>query len=143
MRNAVFFALLVLTGCKSGQVSREAQTTVPVTVPAELPSPPLRFTAIGTEPFWAIKVDGRNLTYSTPEMPDGVIAEATQAFRGNASESRSGQQTFLWTGRFDRKDFRLEIEKGECNDGMSDIVYSHSARLTLDGRTERGCARMP
>ncbi|HVR91320.1 MAG TPA: hypothetical protein VHG29_09545 [Novosphingobium sp.] len=119
----------------SPSASAEPAATVAVKVPPE-PSPaPARFRALGNEPFWSVAVADRKLTYSTPENIEGITIEAT-GMSGDGSESLA-----VWTGDLQGRALRLEIEPGTCSDGMSDQVYRYKASLTLDGHTERGCAR--
>lgn len=121
---------------RSSQSSNPPPTaTVAIKVPPG-PSPvPARFRALGNEPFWSVAVAGRKLTYSTPENIAGTTIEAT------SMSSEGPESLAVWTGNLQRRALRLEIEPGTCSDGMSDEVYSYHARLTLDGHTERGCAR--
>jgi uncharacterized membrane protein len=85
----------------------------------------------GTEPFWGGSVSGRELTYSTPEKPDGdPIAVTRFAGRGGVS----------WSGAFQDKPFRLAVTEGQCSDGMSDRTYPFTATLEVLGEQRQGCA---
>ncbi|QGN54663.1 hypothetical protein [Novosphingobium sp. Gsoil 351] len=93
---------------------------------------PGRFTALGTEPFWAAKVDGDRLTYSTPLDQRGrVVAVTRTAGPGFADIG----------GLLDGRPLRLRVTAGPCSDGMSDTVYPFSVERSVGPATERGCAR--
>ena len=90
--------------------------------------------ALGTEPFWAATIDGRCVTYSTPDDQKG-----TRIWTRFGSGPAGG----IWTGAFQGKPFVLRTEPagpGGCSDGMSDRVYPLEARLTVAGEERRGCA---
>lgn len=88
--------------------------------------------ALGTEPFWGARTDGRCVTYSTPEDQAGTRVWAKVA-------SNSGEN--VWTGSLRGKPFRLSIRpKPGCSDGMSDNEYPMEALLVVDGGTRSGCA---
>ena len=89
--------------------------------------------AIGTEPFWGASVEGRCVTYSTPEDQDGT--RIWTRFSGSAENGR-------WEGAFDGRAFVMVTrpERG-CSDGMSDTVYPVAVTLTVGGEQRRGCAK--
>lgn len=93
---------------------------------------PARFAALGTEPFWAAKVDGNRLTYSTPEDPDGRSGAVVRTSHGDRVEldaTLAGQR------------LTLTVSAGPCSDGMSDTVYPFTVRRRLGEDDQRGCAR--
>lgn len=96
---------------------------------------PLRITpvkAIGTEPFWGARVEGRCVTYSTPEDQDGTRIWT----RFNPSPDGG-----VWVGSFEGKPFKLITRlRQSCSDGMSDRSYPLDAMLTIGGEERRGCA---
>ncbi len=88
--------------------------------------------AIGTEPFWGAKVEGRCVTYSTPEDQKGtrIWTKYTPGLGGG-----------IWTGTFQNKPFKLVTRaKPDCSDGMSDRTYPLEAMVTVAGEERRGCA---
>jgi uncharacterized membrane protein len=88
--------------------------------------------ALGTEPFWAARTDGRCITYSTPEDQTGT--------RVWGKVEISSQET-VWTGALRGKPFRLSVKPdSDCSDGMSDKEYPMEAELSVDGETRNGCA---
>jgi uncharacterized membrane protein len=88
--------------------------------------------ALGTEPFWSIRTDGRCVTYSTPEDQAG-----TRVW----TKVSGGGQDWVWTGSLRGKLFELTVKpKADCSDGMSDRVYPLEAVLRVDGEVRNGCA---
>ncbi len=85
----------------------------------------------GTEPFWGGQASGNELTYSTPENPDGQPITAKR-FAGRAGVS--------WSGSWQDQPFRLAVTEGTCSDGMSDRSYPFTATLQVMGEERRGCA---
>ena len=89
----------------------------------------VRFT--GTEPFWAGKVEGDRLFYSTPEDFEGqTIAVTRFAGRGGLS----------FSGTLGGAPLDLMVTPGECSDGMSDRTYPFVATLQLGSEQRSGCA---
>ena len=88
--------------------------------------------ALGTEPFWGAKIEGRCVTYSTPEDQAGTrIWTKYQVVP-------DGQ---VWTGTFQNRPFKLVLQaKPDCSDGMSDRTYPTEALLTVAGEELKGCA---
>ena len=88
--------------------------------------------ATGTEPFWGADIDGRCVTYSTPEKPTGVRLWT------RFSRSAAGAN---YAGSLDGKSFRMNIRReANCSDGMSDRRYPMAVQLRIGGETRRGCA---
>jgi uncharacterized membrane protein len=91
---------------------------------------PSQLIARGTEPFWAVEVDGGRLVWKTPDQPEGMAVSAGRRIDGAGVR---------YVARDDSM-FELAIAAGRCSDGMSDLVYPFIATWTHDGRTWRGCA---
>ncbi|MGB7656261.1 MAG: hypothetical protein WBL74_12335 [Novosphingobium sp.] len=149
MRKALILGLAVLlAGCEKATppdavvaVSpSETGLPVPPPKPAVTAKPEntrpatttLHLRAFGTEPFWAIDIAPGQLRYSSPELQDG------KAFAASSSPEGKGVR---YSGTLDGKAISLLIEPGTCSDGMSDTVHKWTAALTIDGKTEQGCAR--
>lgn len=96
----------------------------------ELRITPVR--AIGTEPFWSAQVEGRCVTYSTPEDQKGSRIW---------TRFNPGPDGGVWVGSLDGKPFKLvtRLRQG-CSDGMSDRSYPLDAMLTVRGEERSGCA---
>ena len=90
--------------------------------------------AIGTEPFWAAEVDGRCVTYKTPEDQQGKRIWA---------HVDTGPQGPVWNGALNGQEFQLIVKPAGpqgCSDGMSDKTYPMDAILRVEGETRNGCA---
>lgn len=96
------------------------------------PVPANRIRAIGTEPFWAARVEGRCVTYSHPEDQSGT--RVWTSFSGTAANG-------TWLGSLDGKPFVMTTRpQAGCSDGMSDNNYPIAVRLTVGGEQRSGCA---
>lgn len=88
--------------------------------------------AIGTEPFWGARIEGRCVTYSHPEDQDGTRVWTRYA---------KAPQGETWTGALGGRPFVLRIRpKAGCSDGMSDKRYPQAAELTVQDEQRKGCA---
>lgn len=95
---------------------------------------PNRLKAVGTEPFWSADVDGRCVTYSTPENQHGI--RIWTKFRGT-------RETGQWSGSLGKDRFILATRpEAECSDGMSDRAYPIAVTLKVGGDERRGCATL-
>lgn len=91
---------------------------------------PLR--AIGTEPFWGARIEGRCVTYSHPGNQAGtrVWTRYTQAPNGGT-----------WSGNLNGHRFELRTRAAPgCSDGMSDRRYPIAVELHVGGERRQGCA---
>ena len=84
----------------------------------------------GDEPFWDIKIEGDQLTYTTPENIEGLRTTA-ERFAGNGGLSFSGTlESELLTAL---------VTPGECDDGMSDRTYPFTATVQIGDQALQGC----
>ena len=91
---------------------------------------PLR--AIGTEPFWGARIEGRCVTYSHPDEQAG-----TRIWTRYAADGTGGR----WTGALGGRPFVLVTRAAPgCSDGMSDNRYPLAVTLTVNGERRTGCA---
>jgi uncharacterized membrane protein len=80
----------------------------------------------GTEPFWSLTIDERNLAFELAgEQP--IVQRRPKAIVGIAGE-------IYQTPRID-----VNIVHGQCSDGMSDRVYPDKLQVTVDGERFNGC----
>ncbi|MGV3556452.1 MAG: hypothetical protein ACO1OD_14490 [Croceibacterium sp.] len=96
-----------------------------------LSNPPLR--AVGTEPFWGARIEGRCVTYSHPEDQQGtrVWTRYTPGAGGGGT----------WRGALEGKPFVLTARpEAGCSDGMSDNRYPYAVELLVNGERRTGCA---
>jgi uncharacterized membrane protein len=91
---------------------------------------PLR--AIGTEPFWGARIEGRCVTYSHPEDQQGTRVWTRYS---------AGPDGGIWVGALGGRRFELRTRAAAgCSDGMSDNRYPFAVSLTVHGEERRGCA---
>ena len=88
------------------------------------PAPP--YHAVGTEPFWNLLIDDRDLTFTEPDAQP-IRQPRPQAIIGIAGE-------IYRTPRID-----VNVVHARCSDGMSDRVYPDKVQVTVDGRRFNGC----
>lgn len=88
-------------------------------------------TALGNEPFWSARIEGAQLTYSTPDNIEGTAIAVTR-FAGNGGLG--------FSGALDGAPLQLAITPGKCSDGMSDRSYPFTATLAISDTVLRGCA---
>lgn len=135
MRRLWPLSLLILAGCQP-QDPTGAPAAAPADAPAARPassdfSQPM--TAIGTEPFWSVTLDGTRLKLLRPGEPD-LVAQAPGA------AIRPGQATWAATSG-DGQRLAVTLYVSPCSDGMSDRAYPMTAEVTLGSApTLRGCA---
>lgn len=131
--------------CRDGRAS-PAPTATPSPAPTSGPSQvsaclmqgserltvaPLR--AVGTEPFWGARIEGRCVTYSHPENQQGTRVWTRYAPRPGGGGT--------WTGTLEGQPFVLRTRpQAGCSDGMSDRRYPVAVELTVGGEERRGCA---
>ncbi|MEO8175855.1 MAG: hypothetical protein ABI626_04255 [Sphingomicrobium sp.] len=91
-----------------------------------------RLKAVGTEPFWAARIEGRCVTYANPDEQAG-----TRVW----TKFNSGLQGGVWIGALGGKPFELRTRpQSGCSDGMSDKSYPIAVALTVNGERRSGCA---
>jgi uncharacterized membrane protein len=90
------------------------------------PPPPPPYHALGTEPFWNLLIDERNLTFLQPGAQP-ITQPTPRVIHGFAGE-------IYQTPRIN-----VNLVHGTCSDGMSDRVYPDKVQVTVDGRRFNGC----
>jgi uncharacterized membrane protein len=91
------------------------------------------FRAVGTEPFWGARVEGRCVTYSTPDDQQGVRVWTRYSDKGNGGGA--------WVGQLGGKKFEMRVRpEAGCSDGMSDKRYPMAVDLAVNSEKRVGCA---
>ena len=95
--------------------------------PPLTPNPPGGvYRAAGTEPFWGLTIDERQMVFTlSGSMP--VAAPTPRVISGIAGE-------IYQTPRLN-----VNIVHAQCSDGMSDRTYPDKVQVTVDGRRYEGC----
>lgn len=92
------------------------------------------FDALGTEPFWSVKIRAGGLTFSRPDHQDAIAPGVSLKVEGE-------------TGVFDAvgggRHVVLRLTPGECSDGMSDRRYAYFAEVRTGEERLKGCAARP
>lgn len=91
------------------------------------------FRGIGQEPGWIVDVDADRQMRWIGDY--GTVRFATEA--PTASESPDGGVT--WTARSEGHEIIVEARPEACRDAMSGRPFSHTVRVTADGRDYTGC----
>ena len=94
-------------------------------LPIPAPPPP-PYHAVGTEPFWNLLIDERNLTF-TLAGSQPVLQPTPQVIHGFAGE-------IYQTPRIN-----VNIVHGQCSDGMSDRTFPDKVQVTVEGHLFNGC----
>jgi len=138
MRHLLPLAALVLCACQP-QAPDGAPAAQPADAPAAAlpPAPAVSdfsqpMTARGTEPFWAVRIDGVKFTLLRPDHPDAVFEAPGATITPGRAE---------WQARgADGAMMKVTLLVSDCSDGMSDLKYPMTAEVELGGETLRGCA---
>jgi uncharacterized membrane protein len=126
-------AVLTLAACSRGETPDQPapEPAGPETVLGEVNlEEPLR--ALGTEPFWAVTIDGNGLVYSGVDRPEERAPNAGPQMAGT---------TATWSGQTDQgRVIRVTLIETQCSDGMSDRTYPLTARVEIGEELLNGCA---
>ena len=112
-------------------------TSCTATPPNGLPPPPPAqpaqiYRALGTEPFWSLTLDGREMVFTQANAPGvRVVQPQPRPIFGFAGEIYRSPR------------INVNIVHGKCSDGMSDRTYPDSVQLGVDGRSFEGCGGEP
>lgn len=134
--------VVLLFACAPQSERAQATDSMPVTEPEfvtdedTLGPEPVEpaFQLAGTEPFWGLRVDSTGLWYSTPDDSAGKRFAFTRAvLHGDSLRWNSLAQ--------DGTPIEAVVVRRKCSDGMSDIAWEYSGRVTLGAVRYDGCAR--
>jgi heat shock protein HslJ len=101
-----------------------------------VPPPPAMsddvYRAVGTEPFWSLVIEERNLVFTEANAPGvQVVQPKPRPIIGIAGE-------IYQTPRIG-----VNIVHSRCSDGMSDRIYPDKVQLRIDDRSFEGCGGHP
>jgi uncharacterized membrane protein len=93
------------------------------------------FSCFGTEPFWGLKVTSQKIEFNnlTDEIESSNVISITNAL---------GTVDLFATVLKTDNQSSLTIVQGECNDGMSDNIYSHHAVFNTHNSVFYGCCEI-
>ncbi|KQV62046.1 MULTISPECIES: COG3650 family protein [unclassified Caulobacter] len=133
MRTIVLIAVaLLITACGQSPMGSTEEAPPPADAPIVVgPDYSGDFDAVGTEPFWNVKVRAAGMTLSRPDHPDVTTGNSGVRIDGEQGvfDAMAGEQRLV-----------LRLTPGDCSDGMSDRHYGYLAEVWIDGETLKGCA---
>ncbi|MFN3536559.1 MAG: COG3650 family protein [Brevundimonas sp.] len=129
----VSLVTLTLAACSPGETPAQS-TPEPDALDAVLGevnlNEPLR--VLGTEPFWAVNIDGDGLVYSGVDRPEERAPNGGPQMAGT---------TATWSGQTDQgRALSITLIETLCSDGMSDRTYPLTARVQIGEEALNGCA---
>lgn len=141
----VFALALGLAACQpqapdggEAQPPADAPTPLP-TAPAPTPAPPVatgpfdgELRAVGTEPFWGLRIRDTEITLERPDFPPSKGP--------NPGFTLEDGQAVWRTTTADGGELMVTIWEASCSDGMSDLTYAYQARVQSGDETLEGCA---
>ena len=92
------------------------------------------FSCFGTEPFWGLKIDADSVTFNPYDL---IPASEKITSRENALGVTEGYAFMITTATS-----TTAITTAECNDGMSDNVYSHTVLYKNADAVFYGCCNI-
>ena len=96
--------------------------------PPITPNPPGGvYRATGTEPFWGLTIDERQMVFTDQGNSIQVSQPTPRVIVGVAGEIYQTPQ------------LNVNIVHAPCSDGMSDRTYPDKVQVTVDGRQYNGC----
>ncbi len=98
----------------------------PSALPEAEDAGPVLYKALGTEPGWSLTVRPARMDYAGDYGQVSIVEPTPPDFRAAQGTYRSGK-------------LQVTISPGPCSDGMSDLTYRQTVRVTADGRTVSGC----
>ncbi len=100
-----------------------------------VPAPPASndvYRALGTEPFWGLTIDQREIVFTEANAPGARVVQPTpRVIVGVAGE-------IYQTPRIN-----VNIVHAACSDGMSDRTYPDKVQVRVDDRAFEGCGGEP
>ena len=132
----VVCALCLLASGSCGAEPPPEETAAPAEVegargPADLPD--LVFIALGSEPFWNVRVFRDRLRYE-------ALGEEPVEFESPRNVTEPGSGRRVWTAATGAQMISVTIEERPCSDTMSDVSYQYAASVRIGERSLVGCA---
>lgn len=88
----------------------------------------------GTEPFWSAQIRAGRITLTRAGQGDVAMPNPGPVITGSSA---------IWSGSGDGSPMMVVVEKGACNNGMSDAKYAYKASVKLGETVFKGCAARP
>lgn len=90
----------------------------------------------GTEPFWSLKIE-ENKTVFTDFSTDTTEEKTEEVISNTPAAGTADGYAFV----VKTENATANVVLGECNDGMSDNVYSHHILYTTGSQVLYGCCK--
>lgn len=106
-----------------------ACATLPAPTPLHGLGPaPATYRAVGTEPFWSLTLNGRDMIFTEAARPgQRIVVPQPRVIVGFAGEI------------YNTPRMGVNIVHSPCSDGMSDRIYPDKVQLRVDNRSFNGC----
>lgn len=96
--------------------------------PSPAPPPPGEsYRAQGTEPFWDLTIDPRQMVFTNRGTGESVAQPTPKVIIGFAGEIYNSAR------------LHVNIVHAQCSDGMSDRSYPDKVQVDVDGKRYSGC----
>ncbi|CAM3158284.1 COG3650 family protein [Paracoccus nototheniae] len=89
------------------------------------------FVAAGNEPSWRVQISGNTALYRTPDNPSGRSISVNRLVFNQGVE---------YVGVLNGRPFVVNMRAAPCRDSMSGDRFPLTARLTVGGQQQPGCA---
>ncbi len=90
----------------------------------------------GTEPFWAVKVTTKRLSYLNPDMHRPTVLAVT-----SVREAAGRMPNYVSVIKTKYSTLTLTSDT-TCSDGMSELSYTHRAVYDVRGQILEGCCNL-
>ncbi|MBA4252195.1 MAG: hypothetical protein C0425_11745 [Chlorobiaceae bacterium] len=92
------------------------------------------FIARGTEPFWGLDLDFKNsAVWILADDMKEVVFNNPKKIRNKSKD------TLRFVAKNSKEKIKIEITRKACSDNMSDLVYTHSVKVTIGEKVYNGC----
>ncbi len=92
----------------------------------------------GTEPFWGISTDAKGvLSFNNPRSDEIKVYPKTELKKASGTPELYAFQ--IEAHNQAKSTLKLNVVRNECNDGMSDKIYTYTALVDVDGDLLMGC----
>lgn len=127
--------ILGLAACEP-QAPGGAAAPPPADAPDLVADPPGPFDgeirAVGTEPFWGLRIGDTEITLERMDQPSSKGP--------NPGPTLDGERAIWRTPTADGDELVVTLWEEDCSDGMSDLTYVYQARVQVGDETLSGCA---
>jgi uncharacterized membrane protein len=132
----LIYGLFVIVACNNETKKEDDKKEDTVQTIQQPPPSPLNdtvFTALGTEPFWALYIINNNkILFHPMNGPDVEVPYVA---------AKSGPASVQYSSSGNGNNIEVTISKENCSDGMSEENYAYSVLLFVNKERFAGCGR--